>query len=417
MRKHFCYFMLFFLFLFYFSFAHAAWYHPEWRFRKEIKILNLENDSALVDYPIMIEITGNKSFKSDFGDLRFTDDDGAASLNYWIEDYSPGLCATAWVRVPYIPAHGKTSIYLYYGNANANDQSNGKETFYFFDDFNDCDISDWNIISGTWHANNAFLEQMEYAIRRKILSSFSITKPVIVKASLNHITGDPVCGVHIIFSKTADCNNGYYFGYAGINRGGSMISRIIDGNVVELVTNSTIQNSMYPNEWLKIAIYFKGNGIYDMHLEAPDGNQVSLDVHDTVWQKPYILGLWVGDHIGCDNLYVYKYTGHPPKISIGKDEKNLAPIGTDRDILRIDNVSNKHKKLSFFMPFSGNVTISIYDISGRKIDQLLDNEILPAGNHTMNLSRSLKSGIYFIRYSADLAGTKISESAKMVFLQ
>ncbi len=417
MKRIVCFSMLLILLLCLSSFSETRWYHPDWRYRREFKIINLRNDSTLIDYPVKIEVRGNKSFKSDFSDLRFTLCDGTTPLNYWIEEYSPGLCATTWIKIPSIPAHGMTSIYCYYGNLEASSQSNGKETFYFFDDFNDCDISDWNIIAGTWHADNAFLEQMEYAIRRKILSSYTITKPVIVKAKLNHITGDPVCGLHIMFSKTTDCNNGYYFGYAGINRGGSMISRIIDGNVVEMVTDAAIQNSMYPNEWLKATIKFKGNGIYDFHLKAPDGNEVFLRAHDAVWQKPYTLGLWVGDHIGCDNLYVYKYTGHPPSVTIGKDERIPVPEKTEKDYLQICNISHRYRKITFLMPFPGTVTIALYDVSGRKIEQLLENRVFPAGIHTMNIAGGMKSGIYFIGYDAHVAGMHISDREKCVYVR
>jgi hypothetical protein len=220
----------------------ARWDHPEWRCRKPIIIYNYENDSILIDYALKIEIQGNKQLKSDFSDLRFTDSNGVA-LSCWIEEWVAGERSTVWVKLPLIRAHDATTIYMYYGNLRAQNISNGKRTFYFFDDFNDCDISDWTIISGNWHEHNAFLEQTVYAIRRKILSMYSITKPVIINAKLKHITGDPVCGVHIILSKFSNCNNGYYFGYAGINRGGTMISRIIEGNVVQLVTDSTIQTT------------------------------------------------------------------------------------------------------------------------------------------------------------------------------
>ncbi len=409
--------VLFFGIFIFTNFCSAGWYNPEWRARKQITIYNLENDSALIDYPIEISVKGNKQFKSDFSDLRFTESDGETPLNYWIEDFMPGTRATVWTEIPYIPAHNYTTIYMYYGNLKAKGESDGNETFYFFDDFNDCDISDWNVVAGTWHANNAFLEQTVYTIRRKILSSYNITKPIIVKAKLNHITGDPICGIHIMFSKDSYSNNGYYFGYAGINRGGTMISKITNGNVVQLVTDSTIQNSMYPNQWLDITIYFKGNGMYNMLLEAPDGKKVSLETHNTLFQKPFILGLWVGGHIGCDNLIVYKYTGHPPKFSFGYEELNPGYSSIDnKKIFSCPNPLKIDERIHFSTPVSGSVTFSVYDICGRLVLRPLENVNLLQSKHSISLDIK-KEGIYFLHFYENNGSEIITAREKVVLLR
>lgn len=406
------------------NFTNAGWYNPEWRFRKPITVYNFENDSVLVDYPIKIEVRGNKQFNSDFSDLRFTESDGKSSLSYWIEDCEPGTKVTVWVRVPYIPANNNTMIYMYYGNLKANSGSDGNGTFYFSDDFNDCNISDWNIVSGNWHASNCFLEQTVYANRLKILSSYEITKPVIVKAKLNHISGDPYFAIHIMFSKDSYCGNGYYFGYGGINRGGTMISKVTDGNVVQLVTDSTIQNCMYPNEWLDITIWFKGNGIYDMLLEAPDGKKVALETHHTLFQKPFTLGLWVGDHTGCDDIIVYKYTGHPPKFFVGNEELNPGYYPIDKvqlkDVFNFPNPARIGDKIYVTVPLPGLVTFSVYDISGRLVSRPLDNVYLIKGKHSVLLlspKDDNRGGVYFLDFCEKSGSENILVTEKVVLLR
>ncbi|MGQ9701763.1 MAG: T9SS type A sorting domain-containing protein, partial [bacterium] len=61
------------------------------------------------------------------------------------------------------------------------------------------------------------------------------------------------------------------------------------------------------------------------------------------------------------------------------------------------NPSNGLVRLSYVTKQPGKVSISLYDATGRLINNLL-NETKPAGNYTLNLNnQELPSGIYFIR--------------------
>lgn len=59
-----------------------------------------------------------------------------------------GTTATIWVKVPYIPARGSKTIWMYYGNPNAPNMSNGDAVFDFCDDFSNgiIDASKWNLV-------------------------------------------------------------------------------------------------------------------------------------------------------------------------------------------------------------------------------------------------------------------------------
>lgn len=87
--------------------------------------------------------------KSDFGDLRFTSDDGVTELPYWIESKTDGDTAVVWVRLSENISTSDATIYLYYGNANANSETNGDDTFVFFDDF-----SGPSLDTGKWQTYN-----------------------------------------------------------------------------------------------------------------------------------------------------------------------------------------------------------------------------------------------------------------------
>jgi uncharacterized lipoprotein YddW (UPF0748 family) len=79
------------------------------------------------------------------------------------------------------------------------------------------------------------------------------------------------------------------------------------------------------------------------------------------------------------------------------------------------NPFNPETKIRFSLPESGFVTLKIYDVTGRLISTLL-NEQINAGNHEVEFNSSesnLPSGIYIYRLTAD----KFSASGKMVLLK
>lgn len=87
--------------------------------------------------------------KTDFGDIRFTTDDGETELSYWMEEKVDSNYAIFWIKIIDDLSTVNKTIYLYYGNVVATTTSNGTNTFLFFDDFSG-DLSKWTVDSGTW---------------------------------------------------------------------------------------------------------------------------------------------------------------------------------------------------------------------------------------------------------------------------
>ena len=79
----------------------------------------------------------NGHCKSDFSDVRFTDDDKVTLLDYWIETCYPEDNATFWVEIADDLSSSDVTIYIYYGNSDATSLSNGEDTFILFDDWED----------------------------------------------------------------------------------------------------------------------------------------------------------------------------------------------------------------------------------------------------------------------------------------
>ncbi|MDD3102263.1 MAG: DUF2341 domain-containing protein [Patescibacteria group bacterium] len=113
-----------------------------WQYQWPLTINN--TGGALSDYQFKIDDLDTQALvlagkmEDDCADIRFIDSDGTTALNYWIES---GTCNTAttdiWVKVPSISASSTKTIYLYYGNAEAENAASGDDTFVFFDDFED----------------------------------------------------------------------------------------------------------------------------------------------------------------------------------------------------------------------------------------------------------------------------------------
>ncbi|MCP4634498.1 MAG: DUF2341 domain-containing protein, partial [candidate division Zixibacteria bacterium] len=116
------------------------WYDSDWGYRQAIDIDNSYNPNDLINYQVEVSLDSfNFIFtdaKPDGADVRFSDANSVMLFRYWIEEWdSIGETATIWVKVPVIPAISSTTIYMYYGNPDADDMSDGEETFEFFDDF------------------------------------------------------------------------------------------------------------------------------------------------------------------------------------------------------------------------------------------------------------------------------------------
>ncbi len=115
----------------------SDWYGDAWPYRLPLTI----NHTAVVDgphnsFPILVSLTLSEPNKVQVGgqDLVFTKGDGLTQLDHEIEswDETTGRLV-AWVRMPVLSGVSDDNLYLYYGNAVANDQQH--KTAVWEDDF------------------------------------------------------------------------------------------------------------------------------------------------------------------------------------------------------------------------------------------------------------------------------------------
>lgn len=104
------------------------------------KVCNIANSNN--DYQIMINVTYSSGgdvdceshCQADFDDVRFVNADNDTELDYWLERKVDSDYAYFWVELP-SDVEDDDYIMIYYGYASAISNSDGDETFIFFDDF------------------------------------------------------------------------------------------------------------------------------------------------------------------------------------------------------------------------------------------------------------------------------------------
>ena len=86
--------------------------------------------------------------RTDFGDVRFTDDDGTTPLDYWMEEKTDSDYAIFWVEVADDLSSVNQTIYIYYGKSDATTTSDPVNTFIVGETFPN--TTHWTVLKGTW---------------------------------------------------------------------------------------------------------------------------------------------------------------------------------------------------------------------------------------------------------------------------
>jgi len=130
-----------------YSNANDTWtglnYDSNWLYGREITVTNpIENYQTQIVIANSsggdVNCSGNAN--SNFSDIRFATSNGT-DIPFWMENYTADTQATFWVKNEY----NDTTLYLYYGNANALNASNGSATFpWHFENWTTDNTGDYN---------------------------------------------------------------------------------------------------------------------------------------------------------------------------------------------------------------------------------------------------------------------------------
>ena len=116
-------------------------------------------------------------------------------------------------------------------------------------------------------------------------------------------------------------------------------------------------------------------------------------------------------HVGAF-LHDYEYDMAEIIIGLGiaGSEGPSAALSLDRPY---PNPITENASLGFSVPFSGNVEISVYDVSGRMVESILSGSV-ESGAHSVNWApgSEIASGVYFIRLTTD--GGVLTQQAMVI---
>lgn len=100
---------------------------------------------TLYNYSILIRVPYDSDMLANFTDLWFENATDSSRLDFYVENVSASDFANIWIEIPVCIAGSNTTINMHYSNKSAvSSSSNCPNTFYFCDDFEDNDVSDWS---------------------------------------------------------------------------------------------------------------------------------------------------------------------------------------------------------------------------------------------------------------------------------
>jgi hypothetical protein len=106
--------------------------YDEWLYRRPITVNNISG-GALINYQVLVTLTlANHTYahsEANGADLRFTQDDGATPLDYWIDEWVEDGTSKVWIEIDSIPTGENLCAYLYCGKSGASGESDIPDTF------------------------------------------------------------------------------------------------------------------------------------------------------------------------------------------------------------------------------------------------------------------------------------------------
>jgi hypothetical protein len=121
----------------------SEWFNTGWAARKSVSIDN-PDATTYSNAVVQTFVTYDSDMRADFGDLRFTQDDGVTQIPYWIGSSTNSSRAEVWLKVPSLPAQSTAKVYMYFNKPSATASSSMDNTFLAADDFNDAGITEYS---------------------------------------------------------------------------------------------------------------------------------------------------------------------------------------------------------------------------------------------------------------------------------
>ncbi len=365
--------------------------YPDWECSIPLTVVNPHN-SHLSNYDVKFvfdsrTLIENNEMNETCNDIRFIDNNGN-ELNYWIEPQSINTTHTiVWIKMDLAPYEHK-QIYMLYGNPQAESESNGEDTFLFFDNFSEGEINDnkwdsnfdigdfgnWDLFKNDSYPNN----KLNYTYLRLNYSAYNGGNAEIYINTTEKWNSNTAMKIRAKFHRRYEEWLGYYqpeFDKCIISNyhwGGRLlrfdVSKIDDNHINYIV----LPENLY-DVWNTYEI--QRNGI----------NNVNLIINDSQ-QQQYVINnpndIYPGDLPVSINVRSYDNT--LPDIGIPDDEKN-GYIDVDWVFVR-----------PYVQPeptIQNNTYEVVFTVNGK----IFRKQMTPIGNNYDDVWKSLRPGLNEIK--------------------
>ena len=299
-----------------------------WSHRKTVTITG--QSGAGTDYQVNLSI-GDAS-GGDFhleshctsfpNDIQVTDNDQTTPLDYWIEDLTADPI-TMWVEVS-DDLGSNVDICVYYDKSGESSASNIGNTMLFGDDFEDGDVSDWTIQTGTGTIAADSVVKYAGSYSGKYTHDAGggeegVEKTVSLTTCILECNARPNSNTVSTFPATlwegAQSGKGTYvfFGSAG-----QIQYYDTDFRNIQAYSGGT---------WYKIKLVIKSLAAYDIYIDDMNTPAVS-DVAVRAGTPTSYGKVWIGGYnangiINVDNIFIRKYNANEPAFSSAGSEENV----------------------------------------------------------------------------------------------
>ena len=347
-----------------------AWYsgYSNWRYRQPITITE-QSGNTLTDYQVKLTIDTASlisagKMNSDCSDIRFTDENDNP-LPYWIESGCNSDNTIVWVKVPEIPANGQATIYMYYGNSNAESESNGENVFEFFDDFEgtSLDTSKWSILGNP----SISMSGSQITISSSIKEHDSIytqlfSLPLVLEWKTITTDGQQSIGIWNPLPTGTDRDVIWVFDQ--------------DGNLksYHMVDNTATNDYNQPgNAEGRFQLKTDGN-IYSLLQDGIE--RVSSVSWGTAEDSFYIvIDSYYAGSITIDYIFLHQYASTEPTYSIGSEQ---IQGGTQITI------SSPEAKTYYTINITANFTVSDTDLTSYYVKAWIDGQLIYDNSNYVN---------------------------------
>jgi len=316
------------------------WWNDSWQYRVPKNISNSAGN--LTDYTTAIKLDTESlisagKMKSDCGDIRIVNESND-ELDYWVENSSCNTNNTyIYVKIPFLENATNTTLYIYYGNSDADTTGNGTKVALLFDDWSAGSSSPWTLTGShitedrttdyrvEWDDLYENVDEYLYKYFSDAPQNFTINFMVKITADINRADA-VVMAVSDILDDANNFDNGIFV-WLRESPANTYKIQLCKRESDSLTCNNTNYNYLNDDIWLTLTKY--GN---EVHLEAWSDSARSNKIVDTTLSVslPTLhyfysvttanMGNAQGTDGWGDDYVMYEHIEPEPTVFIGSEE-------------------------------------------------------------------------------------------------